>query len=363
MLRAMAALPLVFSLYLIGVSPTIAQDSVAKDAAIIKSVDRFAKGNAAAIEAVNRLSALPPSEIPAMLQQMQGCTPLTANWFRAAIEASHQSDPKALPTERIKGFLKDTSNDSFARSLAFDLIVANEPESRADLIATFMEDPCLELRFLAVGQGLDAAKQLAEADQSEQALSQFRRLLAAARNTDQISDIASQMESLGQSVDLTQHYGFLTTWSLIGPFDNREKAGFDVAYPPEKEINLSASLTGKEDEKLEWQPHTTEVDLGVIDLNETLGKNMGAIAYGVAEFSSAEEMPAEIRIGTPNANKVWLNGELVISNQVYHAGNSVDKYAAPITLRKGVNTILVKACQNEQTDSWAQDWQFQLRNR
>ena len=27
----------------------------------------------------------------------------------------------------------------------------------------------------------------------------------------------------------------------------------------------------------------------------------------------------------------------------------------------GTNVILLKICQNEQTESWAQDWEFQLR--
>ena len=29
--------------------------------------------------------------------------------------------------------------------------------------------------------------------------------------------------------------------------------------------------------------------------------------------------------------------------------------------RKGANTILVKACQNEQKEEWTVQWQFQLR--
>jgi hypothetical protein len=56
-----------------------------------------------------------------------------------------------------------------------------------------------------------------------------------------------------------------------------------------------------------------------------------------------------------------VNGELVISNHVYHAGNAIDQFSASVTLRPGVNQILLKICQNEQTDSWAQDWQFQAR--
>jgi hypothetical protein len=31
------------------------------------------------------------------------------------------------------------------------------------------------------------------------------------------------------------------------------------------------------------------------------------------------------------------------------------------TLRRGKNAILIKVCQNEQTEDWAQRWQFQFR--
>ena len=66
-------------------------------------------------------------------------------------------------------------------------------------------------------------------------------------------------------------------------------------------------------------------------------------------------------MGCINANKVWLNGELLTANDVYPAGMELDQYRAKAQLRAGSNTILVKVCQNEQTESWAQRWSFQLR--
>ena len=39
----------------------------------------------------------------------------------------------------------------------------------------------------------------------------------------------------------------------------------------------------------------------------------------------------------------------------------IDQYQLPVQLRKGANTILVKACQNEQKEEWTVQWQFQLR--
>ena len=48
-------------------------------------------------------------------------------------------------------------------------------------------------------------------------------------------------------------------------------------------------------------------------------------------------------------------------NEVYHAGMSIDQYIGRAQLKTGENSIVLKVCQNEQTESWAQRWQFQLR--
>jgi ribosomal protein L11 methylase PrmA len=56
-----------------------------------------------------------------------------------------------------------------------------------------------------------------------------------------------------------------------------------------------------------------------------------------------------------------VNGKLITSNHVYHANTSIDQYIARATLNEGTNEILVKIAQNEQEESWAQRWQFQLR--
>jgi hypothetical protein len=45
---------------------------------------------------------------------------------------------------------------------------------------------------------------------------------------------------------------------------------------------------------------------------------------------------------------------------VLSSGFAIDQYVAGRT-RGGENRILVKVCENEQTESWAQDWNFQLR--
>jgi hypothetical protein len=88
---------------------------------------------------------------------------------------------------------------------------------------------------------------------------------------------------------------------------------------------------------------------------------MGVVAYAATEYESPREQTVELRLGCINANKLWLNGKLIDEHEVYHANTRVDQYTQRVKLAKGRNLILIKVCQNEQTDAWAQNWQFQLR--
>ncbi len=69
----------------------------------------------------------------------------------------------------------------------------------------------------------------------------------------------------------------------------------------------------------------------------------------------------EFRLGTSNAWKLWLNGELLFAREEYHRGMFLDQYAVRGKLKPGKNTILLKILQNEQTEDWAQDWSIQFR--
>jgi hypothetical protein len=92
-----------------------------------------------------------------------------------------------------------------------------------------------------------------------------------------------------------------------------------------------------------------------------VGKNLGAVAYAAAEFESDRARPVELRLATENACKLWLNGKLLLGSEVYHSFTRMDQFIARGEMKAGRNLILVKICQNEQTEEWAQVWQFQLR--
>ena len=83
--------------------------------------------------------------------------------------------------------------------------------------------------------------------------------------------------------------------------------------------------------------------------------------YATTEFVSASDQEVEFRLGTPNAWKLWLNGKLVFEREEYHRSTRMDQYKMSVKLKKGSNRILMKVCQNEQKQEWAQGYKYQLR--
>ncbi len=207
------------------------------------------------------------------------------------------------------------------------------------------------------------AHQLELASQARErgaAIEAYRVAFRSSRDLDQIKTAAAKLRELGQTVDLATHMGFITTWRLVAPFDNVGGRGWDVAYPPEKGVDLSAEYDGQRG-KITWKEVTTTDDYGVVDLNQQLAKHKGAIAYAHATFVSDKDQTVDVRIGSITGVKLWVNGELLDERYVFHSGMEVDQYVSRAKLKKGPNSILVKIAQNEQTENWAQDWKFQLR--
>lgn len=334
---------------------------LAPSLAKLQRVGPKGEGHAEATAAWKVVAAAKPQQLTAVLAAMDGANPLAENWLGAAAEAIAQKHPAQLPVAELEKFLAETSHSPRARRLAYELIAAVDPQAESRLIPSLIDDPSLELRRDAVALAVEQAEKTLNSGGQAAAEKQFRKAFAAARDLDQIKSLAAQLKKLGVDVDLPAHFGFITQWQIIGPFDNKGGQGFAVAYPPQT-VDFSANaayegLTGD----VKWIGHITTDPYGVVDLNEVLGKHKGAIAYAYATFDSANEREANFRLGCINANKLWVNGQLVLANEVYHAGMEIDQYVGRARLKPGRNTILVMIAQNEQTDSWAQVWQFQLR--
>ena len=346
---------------------------------VIRAVDHEGKGNAAAAKAWSVIAAADASALPDILAGMDGANPIAANWLRSAIDAvvTKAGGNARLPVDSLVRFLAETKHDPRARRLAFDLVRGADAARADKLLDGMVEDPSVELRRDAVAKVIARADALKTGEKKEEALVAYQKAFSASRNVEQIQALATTIRELGGTVDLTGHFGFLRGWQIVGPFDNTDGKGFATVYPPEETLDLSAALDGKEGKVL-WQPVETADEYGVVNVNlsypppappadakpadsDSKEGLKGVIAYAVTEFVSAEDRPAEIRLGTKNAWKIWLNGSPVFEREEYHRGMEIDQYRMPVTLRKGPNTILIKVCQDEQRRPWTTEWEFQLR--
>jgi hypothetical protein len=321
----------------------------------IRSVGREGSGHAEASRAWQLVVGRGPSAYLRLLEAFDGADVRAANWLRTAADAIPAGpEPEAAALE---AFLKDIARHPEARFLAYGRLARLDPAAPDRLLPGLLDDPGRDLRREAV------ARALREAEKGEpgEAGARFARVLPHARDLDQVNAIAARLKKLGVAVDLQAHFGVIARWAVITTFDNTGMKGFAVSYPPEKNVDLAASGEGKGGKPLRVVELSTPDPHGLVDLNAGLGKEMGAVAYAFAVVDSPEEREVDLRVGTNNAVKMFLNRELVAFRDEYHHGMRMDQYVGRGRLRKGRNEVLLKICQNEQKDDWAQKWSFQAR--
>ncbi|MEM9283508.1 MAG: hypothetical protein AAGA96_16920 [Verrucomicrobiota bacterium] len=332
---------------------------------IINQVGPEGNGNAEAAKAWRKLTMQGPEMMIPSLIAMDSAGPLARNWMRSAVETVFERSMEAgieMPASELREFLLDRNNDPLARRLAFDLFEQIRPQSAQASIPGMINDPSPALRRLAVTRLLNSGKAHLVGGKREAASHDLQKALEAARDPDQITELAKIIrQQLEEPVDLPLQFGFLMHWHLIAPFDNTGREGFDKVYPPEEKIDLKATYKGKEGADVKWQEYATSDDYGLVNFNDPFSPLKEVVGYAYTEFESDSNQSAQLRLGCKNAWKIWWNDELIFARDEYHRGIRIDQYTLPIEITSGTNTLLVKACQNEQTQDWTVQWQFQIR--
>jgi formylglycine-generating enzyme required for sulfatase activity len=125
----------------------------------------------------------------------------------------------------------------------------------------------------------------------------------------------------------------LGTWYVIGPFYRDGKPAFDVAFPPEKEIDLTKSYGS-----LRWQKKPKFED-GVPNMSLRAGDH--GSTYLTRTITARKPVTITGYFGSDDGLAVWLNGEKLISNDVMR-GVLPGSDTAKLALKKGENQLLLK---------------------
>jgi hypothetical protein len=340
-------------------------DDLLKD---IRAVGAEGAGSAKARIAWDRLVGQGPRVLPRILIAMDTPDTVAANWLRLAFDEIARPQlsggGKAIDSAALLDFARDAKRQGRARRLALDVVEQLRPGTRQRLFDGWLDDP--EFRFDAVERLLEKVQKDSELPK-EKALAQLRKAFTHSRDLTQARTAASRLRERGEKVSVADHMGFLRDWFVIGPFDGKNGKGFAAVYRPEKSVDLSATLTGKNGAKLRWQRHSVAESTSgrfpiLVDIRKPLGDAEDAVAYAWTAFTVPAARSVEFRGSGDDNLSVWINGERAFGFEEYRNGVRLDRHRFTAKLKAGVNTVLVKICQAPlDPDNSDPNWEFLLR--
>jgi alpha-galactosidase len=153
---------------------------------------------------------------------------------------------------------------------------------------------------------------------------------------------------------------YISDWHVIGPFRDSSPESISLDLPTSVEesfakgssgaVDVSATHSAGNGSKLKWLK-TTARRKGNVNFDDALGRHEYAVAYGYTELESIHPREAELRCGSDDGIKIWLNGQVVHTNETKR-GFVPDSDKVRVQLRAGKNCILVKV------DNFKNGWGF-----
>jgi tetratricopeptide (TPR) repeat protein len=139
--------------------------------------------------------------------------------------------------------------------------------------------------------------------------------------------------------------GAITSWRLIGPFENISASGHLRVFPPERIDDPSAIAIGASGATVRWFTPTAYRLDGWIDMTRAFPTDAGQF-YAVTYAYSETEQRVQLRIGTSGSFRLFVNN-VVVHETADERNNDLDTYIADATLARGWNRILVKVGNSE----------------
>jgi alpha-galactosidase len=153
---------------------------------------------------------------------------------------------------------------------------------------------------------------------------------------------------------------YILNWHVIGPFRDAtpQTISLDLTTPVESDfarsvdgsVDLSKTYSNGSGAALAWMKATARRK-GNVNFDDTIGRHEFAVAYAYTEIESVHPRDAELRCGSDDGIRIWLNGKLVHDHEV-RRGFAPDSDKVLVHLKAGRNCILVKV------DNFRSGWGF-----
>ena len=152
--------------------------------------------------------------------------------------------------------------------------------------------------------------------------------------------------------------GFITNWLIVGPFPNPgerpDNNGFNVDYLKscggESGCVPANGMEIKKDDGtvLKWTPYqstATDISFFAVESLKLEPQQEDILVYCACWLDSDADKDVELRVGSDDGYKLWLNNKFVAEQNVYRA-MEMDQETYKVKLNKGMNLVLIKVCQD-----------------
>lgn len=323
------------------------------------------QGSAAAKQAAHELGKSGIQILPRLLDAMDTDNVIAANWYRTIYEQVTRRELKKtspqFPLQSLRDFVQNAQHQGRSRRLVLGLLDRLDPNFRDKFVATQIAD--VEFRNDAITALLKQGDEFQEAEKTDEAAQAYETAFRAARESGLIQTTAEKLKVIGREVSIIDHMGLVIDWHVLGPFDAPGKSGFDTVFPPEEAVDLQATYPGQNGREISWKRFRTTDKLGSVNLVTAIAPVEEAVGYAYTEILSPRDQDVQLRCGADDNLSVWVNGEKVFARRQWLNGTRLDRFTAPVHLKSGKNTVLVKICQGPQHKNPAvgNNWSMQLR--
>lgn len=158
-----------------------------------------------------------------------------------------------------------------------------------------------------------------------------------------MADVERARGRTTKAQELTDELHFVQDWQVVGSFENEGKSGCDTDFGPEAGLDFKASYPAR-DREVGWRKPFGKSVSGYVDLSLTLRPDTEAVAYAATFLQADADLKAELDLGVSGGARLWVNGVKVLTSDRYNQPR-VDQQRVQVNLRKGLNRVLLKVCQ------------------
>ncbi len=163
------------------------------------------------------------------------------------------------------------------------------------------------------------------------------------------AEIVRDLGALPRSESIAAGLGYITRWSVVGPFDNEGRAGFGREFAPEAARREALSPEARYDgiqRAVGWRPLPAITRLGYVPLDPVVRPSVNACAYAHTTLTARQEAPGVLWLGATGAVAAWVNGAEVYRDLAVRRAFP-DRAGVAIRLRRGANRVLLKVCSDD----------------